>query len=113
MHPLKFPNSGIRAKVFVRKIGFKLRVIRLYRVESFYAFFLRFRSEGSEEEGQLATANPYARPTTHGQASCKGLPAAAEAPLGCLPATRPQGQRLTRPAHIGAAVDGQGQPPPA
>ncbi|RWW82110.1 hypothetical protein BHE74_00009446 [Ensete ventricosum] len=25
MHPLRFPNSGIRAKVFMRKIGFKLR----------------------------------------------------------------------------------------
>ncbi|RRT31355.1 hypothetical protein B296_00049774 [Ensete ventricosum] len=24
MHPLRFPNSGIKAKVFVRKIGFKL-----------------------------------------------------------------------------------------
>ncbi|RRT71075.1 hypothetical protein B296_00031472, partial [Ensete ventricosum] len=37
-----FPNSGIRAKVFVQKIGFKLGVMRLNRVESFNAF----RSEG-------------------------------------------------------------------
>ncbi|RWV82009.1 hypothetical protein GW17_00056523 [Ensete ventricosum] len=41
MHPLRFPNSGIRAKVFMRKIGFKLRVMRLNRVESFYAFIVR------------------------------------------------------------------------
>ncbi|RWV83093.1 hypothetical protein GW17_00055348 [Ensete ventricosum] len=37
MHPLRFPDNGIRAKVFVRKIGFKLRVMRLNRVELFYA----------------------------------------------------------------------------
>ncbi|RZS00246.1 hypothetical protein BHM03_00029911 [Ensete ventricosum] len=58
MHPLKFPNSGIRAKVFVRKIGFKLRVMRLNRVESFYVFLLHFRSEGNEEEGRPTTASP-------------------------------------------------------
>ncbi|RRT33506.1 hypothetical protein B296_00028072 [Ensete ventricosum] len=39
----------------------------LNRVESFYVFFLRFRSEGSEEEGQPATTNPHARSATHGQ----------------------------------------------
>ncbi|RZR83061.1 hypothetical protein BHM03_00009609 [Ensete ventricosum] len=60
MHPLRFPNSGIGAKVFMRKIGFKLPMMRLYRVELFYAFLLYFRSEGSEEEG---------RPVTHSQAS--------------------------------------------
>ncbi|RWW12017.1 hypothetical protein GW17_00024334 [Ensete ventricosum] len=37
MHPLRFPNGSIRAKVFVRKISFKLRVMRLNRVELFYA----------------------------------------------------------------------------
>ncbi|RRT56774.1 hypothetical protein B296_00022147 [Ensete ventricosum] len=52
-------------------IGFKLRVIRLYRVESFYAFLLCFHSEGSEEEGWPATASPYAGSTTHGQAATK------------------------------------------
>ncbi|RWW37466.1 hypothetical protein BHE74_00057400 [Ensete ventricosum] len=47
--------------------------MRLYRVESFYAFLLYFRSEGSEEEGQLATASPYAGPATHAaKAPCKG-----------------------------------------
>ncbi|RWV95522.1 hypothetical protein BHE74_00003232 [Ensete ventricosum] len=49
MLPLKFPNSGVRANVFVRKIGFKLRVMRLNRVESFYMFLLHFYSERSEE----------------------------------------------------------------
>ncbi|RWW60882.1 hypothetical protein BHE74_00032082 [Ensete ventricosum] len=76
MLSLRFPNNGIKAKVFVRKIDFKLRVMRLNRVESFYAFLLRFRSEGSEEEGRPATASPHARPATHSQAAtkapCKG-----------------------------------------
>ncbi|RWV96330.1 hypothetical protein GW17_00040973 [Ensete ventricosum] len=79
MHPLKFPNSGIRAKVFVRKIGFKLRVMRLKRVESFYVFLLCFCSEGSEE-GRLATGSPHAGPATHGQAGCKGQLATSKAP---------------------------------
>ncbi|RWW60613.1 hypothetical protein BHE74_00032389 [Ensete ventricosum] len=71
MHPLRFPNSGIRANVFVRKIGFKLRVMRLNRVESFYAFLLHFCSEGSKEEGRPATASPHVGPATHGQAAAK------------------------------------------
>ncbi|RWW44291.1 hypothetical protein BHE74_00049962 [Ensete ventricosum] len=73
MHPLRFPNSGIRAKVFMRKIGFKLRVMRLNRVKLFYTFFLRFRSE---EEGRPATASPHAGLTTRGQVGYKGQPAA-------------------------------------
>ncbi|RRT67181.1 hypothetical protein B296_00025698 [Ensete ventricosum] len=56
MHPLRFLNSGIRAIVFVQKITFKLRVMRLNRVESFYPFLLRFRSEGNKEEGQQGMA---------------------------------------------------------
>ncbi|RWV80138.1 hypothetical protein GW17_00058624 [Ensete ventricosum] len=71
MHLLRFPNSGIRAKVFMRKIGFKLCMMRLNRVESFYIFVLRFRSEGNEEEGQQGMARPPAR----------GRPIAAKAPL--------------------------------
>ncbi|RRT53458.1 hypothetical protein B296_00019846 [Ensete ventricosum] len=58
----RFHNSGIRAKVFVQKIDFKLRVMRLNNVESFYVFLLCFRSEGSEEEGRLATSSPHAGP---------------------------------------------------
>ncbi|RWW01742.1 hypothetical protein GW17_00035203 [Ensete ventricosum] len=46
---------------------FKLRVMRLYHVESFYVFLLHYRSEGSEEEGWPATTNPHARSVTHGQ----------------------------------------------
>ncbi|RZS16324.1 hypothetical protein BHM03_00048317 [Ensete ventricosum] len=46
--------------------------MRLNRIESFYAFLLRFRSEGSEEQGRPATASPHAGPATHGQALAKG-----------------------------------------
>ncbi|RRT37788.1 hypothetical protein B296_00055571, partial [Ensete ventricosum] len=55
-------------------------MMRLNHVESFYAFLLRFRSEGREEEGWLATASSYAGSATHGQVDCKGQPAAAKAP---------------------------------
>ncbi|RWV79627.1 hypothetical protein GW17_00059208 [Ensete ventricosum] len=67
MHPLRFPNNGIRAKVFVRKISFKLHVMRLNRVESFYAFLLCFRIEGSPCKGQpgMATASPLAGVAGH------------------------------------------------
>ncbi|RRT85879.1 hypothetical protein B296_00003194 [Ensete ventricosum] len=71
MLPLRFPNSGIRAKVFMRKIGFKLRVMRLNHVESFYAFLLYFCNEGSVEEGWPATASPHVGSATHGQAAAK------------------------------------------
>ncbi|RZS15580.1 hypothetical protein BHM03_00047441 [Ensete ventricosum] len=70
-------------------IGFKLRVMRLNRVESFYMFLLRFRNEGSEEQGRPATASPHAGLATHGQPPCRAghprpgrvqdLPAAARA----------------------------------
>ncbi|RWW46475.1 hypothetical protein BHE74_00047595 [Ensete ventricosum] len=72
MLPLRFHNSGIKAKVFVRKIDFKLRVMRLHRVELFYAFLLRFRSEGNKERGWVATPRPSARVAGHGQATCMG-----------------------------------------
>ncbi|RRT58565.1 hypothetical protein B296_00044479 [Ensete ventricosum] len=61
-----------RAKVFVRKIGFKLRVMTFNRVESFYAFLLRFRSESSKERGWLAMSRPSTRAVDHGQATCRG-----------------------------------------
>ncbi|RWW37644.1 hypothetical protein BHE74_00057211 [Ensete ventricosum] len=54
MLPLRFPNSGIRAKVFMRKISFKLRVMRLNRVESFYAFLLRFAVKTAKRRGSRA-----------------------------------------------------------
>ncbi|RRT50193.1 hypothetical protein B296_00004060 [Ensete ventricosum] len=87
MHPLRFPNSGIRAKVFMRKIDFKLHVIRLYCVESFYAFLLRFHSE---EEGRPAMANPHAGSATHDQADYKGQLAAVKAPCKCGGWPRPK-----------------------
>ncbi|RWV97618.1 hypothetical protein GW17_00039581 [Ensete ventricosum] len=72
MLPLRFPNSGIRAKVFVQKIGFKLCVMRLNRVESFYAFLLRLWNKRSEERRQSAMARPSVGMAGHGQASCRG-----------------------------------------
>ncbi|RWW41308.1 hypothetical protein BHE74_00053214 [Ensete ventricosum] len=59
--------------------------MRLNRVESFYAFLLRFRSEGSPCKGQpsMATASPLARAAGHLQGG------------GRLP---------PRPAHKGAAL---------
>ncbi|RWV78439.1 hypothetical protein GW17_00060600 [Ensete ventricosum] len=78
MHPLKFPNTGIRAKVFVRKIGFKLREMRLNHVELFYAFLLHFRSESSEERGRPTMSRPSTNVADHGQATyreCRPRPA--------------------------------------
>ncbi|RZS04124.1 hypothetical protein BHM03_00034407 [Ensete ventricosum] len=99
MHPLRFPNRGIRAKVFVRKIGFKLRVMRLNRVESFYAFLLCFRSEGSPCKGQssMATASPLAGAADHRQG---GRPTAARPPVrGDHPQwQQPRGHERLQPA---------------
>ncbi|RZS20551.1 hypothetical protein BHM03_00053081 [Ensete ventricosum] len=76
--------------------------MRLNRIESFYAFLLRFRSEGSPCKGQpgMATTSPLARVVGHlqggdrlqlrppyrgaadcDQAPCKGRPAVAKAPM--------------------------------
>ncbi|RWW16978.1 hypothetical protein BHE74_00058914 [Ensete ventricosum] len=54
--------------------------MRLNCVESFYAFLLRFRSEGSEEDGRPAMANPHVGSATHDQADCKGQSTTAKAP---------------------------------
>ncbi|RRT31642.1 hypothetical protein B296_00057295 [Ensete ventricosum] len=51
--------------VFMRKISFKLRVMRLYRVESLYVFLLRFCNKGNKEEVRSAPMQgrpPTARP---------------------------------------------------
>ncbi|RZS14568.1 hypothetical protein BHM03_00046280 [Ensete ventricosum] len=104
MHPLRFPNSGIRAKVFVRKISFKLRVMRLNRVESFYAFLLRFRSEGSPCKGQpgMVTASPLAGAADNSQGpTARGRLAVARPPTK---GDRPQGQQSL------AGTTGCGQP---
>ncbi|RZR93415.1 hypothetical protein BHM03_00021922 [Ensete ventricosum] len=68
MLPLRFPNSGIKAKVFIRKIGFKLHVTRLNHIELFYGFLLHFHNEGYEERGRSAMARPSTRATARGQA---------------------------------------------
>ncbi|RZS28263.1 hypothetical protein BHM03_00061833 [Ensete ventricosum] len=54
------------------RIVFKLRVMRLNHVKSFYAFLLHFRSEGSKERGWSTMARPSARLTDHDQPPCKG-----------------------------------------
>ncbi|RZR73018.1 hypothetical protein BHM03_00019171 [Ensete ventricosum] len=72
MHPVRFPNSGIRAKVFVRKISLKLCVMILNRVESFYVLLLCFHSKDNKERGWPATTRPSARVAGNGQAPCRG-----------------------------------------
>ncbi|RWW38770.1 hypothetical protein BHE74_00055978 [Ensete ventricosum] len=87
MLPLRFPNSCLRAKVFMRKIGFKLRVMRLNHVESFYTFLLHFYGKRSEERAQLAMARPSTGVAGYGLATCKeaaGLPLVG-APAGATP----------------------------
>ncbi|RRT32447.1 hypothetical protein B296_00050918 [Ensete ventricosum] len=99
MHPLRFPNNGIRAKIFVRKIGFKLHVLRLNHVELFYTLVVAIGSEsrcclrgrGGHMHAiciqwWLAMAKPLAGAIGHGLATCKGRPTAARLPAwGGLP----------------------------
>ncbi|RWV82122.1 hypothetical protein GW17_00056408, partial [Ensete ventricosum] len=106
MHPLRFPNSGIRAKVFVRKIGFKLRVMRLNHVELFYAFLLHFRSEGSKEEGRPAIVSPHVGPATHGQAKAKAPQGGGRLRPG--PTHKGQHLRARRAATVGNAAPARG-----
>ncbi|RRT49946.1 hypothetical protein B296_00033398 [Ensete ventricosum] len=63
MLPLRFPNSGIIAKVFMRKIRFKLRVMRLNRLELFYTFLVYFYAKHSEERGGRPRPKPLAGAT--------------------------------------------------
>ncbi|RRT57351.1 hypothetical protein B296_00028083 [Ensete ventricosum] len=51
MFPLRFPNSGIRAKVVHAKIGFKLCVMIFNRVEPFYVFVAAISKDGSTAYG--------------------------------------------------------------
>ncbi|RWV78495.1 hypothetical protein BHE74_00027737 [Ensete ventricosum] len=92
MHSLRFP--GIRAKIFVRKIDFKLRVMRLNHVESFNVFTARTRRRGWP---WLATRGSrlHPRPPARGRLAMTTLPY-----RGGWPRPRPP---------TGAA--GHGQPP--
>ncbi|RWV78477.1 hypothetical protein GW17_00060553 [Ensete ventricosum] len=74
MLPLRFPNSGIKAKVFVQKIDFKQRVIKLNSVESFCIFLRRVVSK----QGATLTRDK----------------AVGAVPSRGQPVTRPQGRRL-------------------
>ncbi|RRT50923.1 hypothetical protein B296_00032045 [Ensete ventricosum] len=49
-----------------KRLVFKLRLMKLNRIESFYTFLLCFHIEGSEERGQPAMARPSARAADHG-----------------------------------------------
>ncbi|RWW49041.1 hypothetical protein BHE74_00044842 [Ensete ventricosum] len=95
MLPLRFPNSDIRAKVFVRKISFKLHVMRLNRVEFYcYVFAAKaIRKEGGWPRPGLPQGGGRLRPRplagviarrggAYGQKHrCQGLP-----PVGVMPA---------------------------
>ncbi|RWV83072.1 hypothetical protein GW17_00055370 [Ensete ventricosum] len=131
MHPVRFPNSGIRAKIFVRKIGFKLRVMRLNRVELFYALVVAIGSEsrcclrgrGGHMHAVcmqrwMAMAKPPAGAVGHSLATCKGRSAVAR-PLAR--GDRPQEQQPARGGHLRArsaaaspqGPTGKGLPPAA
>ncbi|RWW39106.1 hypothetical protein BHE74_00055588 [Ensete ventricosum] len=132
MHQLRFPKSGIRAKVFVRKIGFKLRVMRLNRVELFYTLVAAIGSENRRclrargghmhavcMQRWLATARPPVGAADHGLATCKGrLPAGATArkgwpPVGTINCGQPARANRHQPALplAGARRWSQGWPP--
>ncbi|RWW59072.1 hypothetical protein BHE74_00034028 [Ensete ventricosum] len=67
-----FPIAVLEPKFSYERFIFKLHVMRLNRVESFYAFLLRFRSEGSKERGRPAMARPSTRAADHGHTPCRG-----------------------------------------
>ncbi|RWW40069.1 hypothetical protein BHE74_00054538 [Ensete ventricosum] len=121
----RFPNSGISAKIFVRKISFKLRVMRLNRVELFYAFLLHFHSEGSPCKVQpgMTTASPLAGTASHLQGRgrlqprppCKGAVGCSQGPYakGRSAATRPPAKgrsAATRPPAKGRPAVARASP---
>ncbi|RWV78991.1 hypothetical protein GW17_00059941 [Ensete ventricosum] len=77
MHPLRFSNSGIRAKVFMRKIGFKLCdkiVLRKIVLRIFVAFSQQKQRGGrggqpwpTPMQGRPPTARPRPRPAHKGR----------------------------------------------
>ncbi|RRT44821.1 hypothetical protein B296_00030938 [Ensete ventricosum] len=73
MHLLRFPNSGIRAKVFVRKIGFKLHVMRRGSQPRPAPMQGRPPMARSTARGNRLRQRPHAmgRPTT-AKAPCRG-----------------------------------------
>ncbi|RZS13865.1 hypothetical protein BHM03_00045490 [Ensete ventricosum] len=79
--------------------------MRLNYVESFYAFLLCFRSEGSEEEGWPATASPHAGSATHGQVVAKALQGGNRLRPGLA---RKGGRRRSRGQHPAGATAAHG-----
>ncbi|RWV90851.1 hypothetical protein GW17_00046910 [Ensete ventricosum] len=90
MLPPRFPNSGIRAKVFMQKIGLKVCVIKLNRIESFYAFLLHFCNKRNKDRGQPAMARPYAGVADHGLATCTRATDCSQGPLQRSDRLRPR-----------------------
>ncbi|RWW61533.1 hypothetical protein BHE74_00031403 [Ensete ventricosum] len=101
-----FLNNGIRAKVFVRKISFKLRVMRLNRIELFYAFLLCFCNKRSKDRGQPAMARPSTGVVGHGQAPHRDDRLLLSSPTKGRPTA-------TKSPYKGATGCCQGQQPPA
>ncbi|RZS11218.1 hypothetical protein BHM03_00042528, partial [Ensete ventricosum] len=80
MLPLRFPNSGIRAKVVRAKIDFKLRVMRLNHVELFYTFVTTIGNDGNITYGRgvatcrvAAMGRPLAVAAGHGHATARAV----------------------------------------
>ncbi|RWW46412.1 hypothetical protein BHE74_00047661 [Ensete ventricosum] len=115
---LKFGIYVISFSSCIWEDGFKLRVMRLNRVESFYAFLLHFRSKRSKEEnGRPTTAKPLvgrpatAWPPARGQPAvaktpCKGATGYGQGPLhkgrpaaASLQGRHPQGAARPRRGH--------------
>ncbi|RWW42937.1 hypothetical protein BHE74_00051457 [Ensete ventricosum] len=73
MLPLRFPNNGIKDRLFMRMIEFRLPVLRLNHIELFYAFLLCFRSKGVTNydegpyRGSPVRVGPHARVVAYGQ----------------------------------------------
>ncbi|RRT80109.1 hypothetical protein B296_00006237 [Ensete ventricosum] len=108
MLSLRFPNNGIKSKVFVRKIGFKLHVMRLNHVELLYTFVLRFLYIKAVRKGG---GRPWPSPLQGRSAAARALAEAALARSQAAvvaPAVSPQ----RRGAH-GGTVCGHDTRPPA
>ncbi|RZR91115.1 hypothetical protein BHM03_00019166 [Ensete ventricosum] len=119
MLPLSFPIVISEPRLFVQKLAFKLRVMRLNRIKLFYTFLLCFHSEHNKDGGIHLQAGPcrgshpwlgrlQGRPYTAKAAykrSCpwparKGpTPIEAAPPAGTMPVGRP-------PTDIGSAHSG-------
>ncbi|RWV89485.1 hypothetical protein GW17_00048362 [Ensete ventricosum] len=107
MLSLSFPTVVSKLRLFVRKIDFKLRAMRLNHVELFYAFLLCFHNEGSKEGGSHLRIGPL-------QGRCSSIRATPTHPRAGAPAheqKRPAAMRSTTAYTEAAATTtvGKGQ----